>query len=117
MRFDVTLPGATNPTAWKLVFGEQKAPGGLPIWMEPFDVLRLPKVYNLRMDPYERADVGPTNSYYRWETENVYLTAEGVRRAAAFLHTFVEYPPSQTPASFSIDQVVKDIKRALEEKK
>jgi arylsulfatase A-like enzyme len=117
MRFDVVLPGATNPTAWKLVFGEQKAQGGLPIWMEPFDVLRLPKVYNLRMDPYERADVGPTNSYYRWETENVYLTAEGVRRAAAFLHTFVEYPPSQTPASFSIDQVVKDIKRALEEKK
>jgi arylsulfatase A-like enzyme len=114
MRFDVVLPNATAPTAWKLVFGEQKAPGGLPIWMEPFDVLRLPKVYNLRMDPYERADVGPTNSYYRWETENVYLTAEGVRRAAGFLQTFVEYPPSQSPASFSIDKTVEELKMKLQ---
>jgi arylsulfatase A-like enzyme len=117
MRFDVTLPGATNPTAWKLVFGEQKAPGGLPIWMEPFDVLRLPKVYNLRMDPYERGDIGPTNQYYAWETDNVYLTAEGVRRAALFLKTFIEYPPSQSPASFSIDKAVEELKMELEKSK
>jgi arylsulfatase A-like enzyme len=117
MRFDVVLPNATTPTAWKLVFCEQKASGGLPIWMEPFDCLRLPKVYNLRMDPYERADIGPTNSYYGWETDNVYLTAEGNRRAAAFLKTFVEYPPSQTPASFSIDKVVEELKMQLQKEK
>jgi arylsulfatase A-like enzyme len=117
MRFDVVLPGATNPTAWKLVFGEQKAPGGLQIWMEPFDFLRTPKVFNLRMDPYERGPIGPTNSYYRWETENVYLTAEGVRRATLFLKTFVEYPPSQSPASFSIDKAVEKLKMELEKKK
>jgi arylsulfatase A-like enzyme len=116
MRFDVTLPGATNPTAWKLVFGEQKAQGGLPIWMEPFDVLRLPKLFNLRMDPYERGPIGPTNSYYGWETDNVYLTAEGVRRASIFLQTFVEYPPSQSPASFSVDKAVEQLKMELEKK-
>jgi arylsulfatase A-like enzyme len=116
MRFDVLLPGATAPTAWKLVFGEQKAKGGLPIWMEPFDVLRLPKVYNLRMDPYERGDIGPTNSYYAWETNNVYLTAEGVRRASIFLKTFVEYPPSQSSASFSIDKAVEQLKMELQKK-
>jgi arylsulfatase A-like enzyme len=117
MRFDVLEPGATVPMPWKLVFCEQTAPGGLQIWMQPFTCLRLPKVYNLRMDPYERADVGPTNSYYAWETDNVYLTAEGNRRAAAFLQTFVDYPPSQTPASFSIDKVVEQLKMQLEKSK
>jgi arylsulfatase A-like enzyme len=114
MRYDIVLPDATVPEAWKIVFCEQKAPGGLQIWMEPFDCLRAPKVFNLRMDPYERGDIGPTNSYYRWETENVYLFAEGVRRSAAFLETFIDYPPSQAPASFSIDQVVKKIKMHLQ---
>jgi arylsulfatase A-like enzyme len=116
MRFDTTLPGATRPTAWKIVFCEQRAPGGLQIWMNPFTCLRTPKLYNLRMDPYERGDIGPTNSYYRWETENVYLVFDGVRRATAFLHTFIEYPPSQTPASFSIDQAVEKLKEQLEKK-
>jgi arylsulfatase A-like enzyme len=117
MRFDVVLPDATVPTAWKLVFCEQRAPGGLQIWMNPFTCLRLPKVYNLRMDPYERGDVGPTNSYYGWETDNVYLTAEGVRRASAFLQTFVDYPPSQLPASFSIDKAVEKLKMDLQKEK
>jgi arylsulfatase len=32
---------------WKLVFGEQRAPGNLVIWANPFTTLRLPKLYNL----------------------------------------------------------------------
>jgi arylsulfatase len=66
------------------------------------------------MDPYERGDIGPTNHYYAWGTDNVYLTAEGVRRASAFLQTFVEYPPSQLPASFSIDKAVENLKMELQ---
>jgi arylsulfatase A-like enzyme len=116
MRYDVTEPGAAEPTAWKVVFCEQRAPGGLQIWMNQFSCLRTPKLYNLRMDPYERGDVGPTNSYYRWETDNVYLIFEGVRRATAFLQTFVEYPPSQLPASFSIDQAAEKLKGFLQQK-
>ncbi len=61
MRYDTVLPGAVNPTAWKIVFCEQRAPGSFQVWKEPFTCLRGPKYFNLRMDPYERADTGPTN--------------------------------------------------------
>lgn len=84
--------------------------------MEPFVCLRVPKIFNLRMDPYERADVGPTNGYYGWETENVYLGAEGVMRATQMLQTFKEYPPSQIPATFTIDQATDALKRELQQK-
>jgi arylsulfatase A-like enzyme len=98
---------------WKFVFCEQRAPGQLNIWAEPFTCLRLPKMYNLRMDPYEHADVSGMG-YDEWRTNNVYLVAQGTAKAAQFLQTFVEYPPSQTPASFSVDQIVKDVKAKIQ---
>lgn len=116
VRFDMNSNGAQRPTAWKVVFCEQKAPGGMQIWMEPFDCLRTPKLYNLRMDPYERADIGPTNGYYQWVAENAYLLFEGNRRVFNMLATFKDYPPSQTPATFSIDQAEEALKRQLEQK-
>ncbi|MOA24624.1 hypothetical protein D3C78_1453110 [compost metagenome] len=67
------------------------------------------------MDPYERADV-VSDQYYDWLTKNDYLIFDGVRRSAAFLQTFVDYPPSQRPASFSIDQIRADVDRRIEEK-
>ncbi|MNJ20726.1 Arylsulfatase precursor [compost metagenome] len=100
---------------WKLVFCEQRAPGGFAVWSEPFTCLRVPKLFNLRMDPYERADV-VSNQYYDWLTKNTYLLFQGERKAAAFLQTFVEYPPSQRPASFSIDQVRADVDKKIAEK-
>lgn len=100
---------------WKLVFCEQRAPGGLQVWSEPFTCLRVPKMFNLRMDPYERADV-VSDQYYDWLTKNDYLIFDGTRRAAKFLQTFVDYPPSQRPASFSIDQIREDVDRRIEEK-
>jgi hypothetical protein len=48
---------------WKFVFLEQRAPGQLLIWANPFTNLRVPKIFNLRTDPYERADV-TSNTYY-----------------------------------------------------
>ncbi|MBV4484816.1 arylsulfatase [Pseudomonas sp. SWRI153] len=100
---------------WKLVFCEQRAPGGLEVWSEPFTCLRVPKMFNLRMDPYERADI-VSDQYYDWLTKNDYLIFDGTRRAAKFLQTFVDYPPSQRPASFSIDQIRADVDRRIEEK-
>nr|WP_280821101.1 arylsulfatase [Mesorhizobium soli] len=97
---------------WKFVFCEQRQPGQMDIWANPFTCLRLPKMYNLRMDPYEHADISGSG-YDQWRAENAYLTAQAVSRAAAFLQTFVEYPPSQTPATFSIDQIVADVKAKL----
>jgi len=98
---------------WKIVFCEQRVPGGMGVWSNPLTCLRLPKVFNLRMDPYERADI-VSDQYYDWMTKNVYLNFIGTQKAAAFLETFVAYPPSQKPASFSIDQIRADVDRRIE---
>jgi arylsulfatase len=114
MRFDYLQPGATTKTAWKIIFCEQRQPGQLDIWANPFTCLRLPRLFNLRMDPYEHAQISGDN-YDLWRAENAYLMFEGTRRAANFLQTFIEYPPSQIPASFSIDQIEEGIRRKVEE--
>ena len=98
---------------WKAVFAEQKKPGGFPVWYEPLTVYRIPKLFNLRMDPYERADI-VSDQYDDWRVKNTYLMGYVNLKAAAFLQTFKDYPPSQIPASFTIDQVVKDIDRRIE---
>ena len=99
---------------WKMVFCEQRAKGQLDIWANPFTCLRLPKQYNLRMDPYEHADISGSG-YDQWRTENAYLTAAAVAKSAAFLQTFVDYPPSQKPASFSIDSVREEVDKKIEQ--
>lgn len=100
---------------WKLVFCEQRQPGGFIVWANPFTCLRAPKVFNLRMDPYERADV-VSDQYYDWLAKNAYLIQYGVWRVAPFLQTFKEYPPSQRSASFSIDQMVDALMKSMEQK-
>ena len=66
-------------------------------------------MFNLRMDPYERADI-VSDQYDDWRVENAYLHGHGMTmKPRAFLETFVEYPPSQPPASFTIDQIEKDV--------
>ncbi|MNR19482.1 Sulfatase [compost metagenome] len=99
---------------WKAVFAEQRAPGGFQVWSNPFTQLRVPKFFNLRMDPYERADI-VSDQYYDWSTKNVYLMEIATMKAAKFLQTFVEYPPSQRPASFSIDQIRADVDAKIAE--
>lgn len=100
---------------WKAVFCEQRKPGGFDVWQDPFVCLRVPKIFNLRMDPYERADV-VSDQYNDWLAKNVYLTGIATMKASIFLQTFVDYPPSQHPASFSIDQVRKQVDAKIEEK-
>ncbi|OZI42594.1 arylsulfatase [Bordetella genomosp. 5] len=98
---------------WKAVFCEQRAPGNFNIWQDPFVCLRVPKIFNLRMDPYERADI-TSDQYNDWLAKNSYLTAIATMKASTFLETFMEYPPSQKPASFSVDQVQERVNRAME---
>jgi hypothetical protein len=85
------------------------------VWSSPFVPLRVPKLFNLRMDPYERADL-VSDQYNDWLVKNSYLLAAGVAKAARFLQTFIEYPPSQKPASFSIDQIRAAVDAKIEEK-
>ena len=93
---------------WKVVFAEQRA-HGFEVWQEPFTFLRLPKIFNLRMDPFERADHEAIN-YPQWRIERTYLLVPAQVIVAQFLATFQDFPPRQKPASFSIDQVVESMK-------
>jgi arylsulfatase len=90
---------------WKIVFAEQRMEGTVAIWMEPFVFLRFPKIFNLRTDPFERADI-TSNTYYDWLMDRVYLSYAGQSMVAQFLATFQEFPPSMKPASFTIDDVM-----------
>ena len=89
---------------WKVVFAEQRAEG-FDVWQEPFTFLRLPKLFNLRTDPFEQAD-HISIGYDLWRIERVFALVPAQAFVGAFLGTFRDYPPRQKPGSFSIDQVL-----------
>jgi arylsulfatase A-like enzyme len=97
---------------WKVVFMEQRVTGTLRLWAEPFVALRIPKLFNLRTDPFERADI-TSNTYYEWILENAYLVGAAQPLMGQFLSTFVEFPPRQKAASFTIDQALEKMTEAL----
>lgn len=97
---------------WKTVFMEQRVQGTLQVWFEPFVPLRIPKVFNLRTDPFERADV-TSNTYFDWLFANAYLVFAAQALMSQFLATFEEFPPRQRAASFSIDQAVEKLQAFL----
>ena len=94
---------------WKLVFMEQRAPGTLRVWAEPFTTLRFPKLFNLRTDPYERADI-TSNTYYDWVMDHIFLFVPAQDYVGEFLMTMKDYPPRQKAASFNLDEVMQKLK-------
>ena len=90
---------------WKMVFLEQKTKGGLRVWMDPWVPLRIPLIFNLRRDPYERAQY-TSNTYYDWMMDRIFLLVPAQVYVGRFLESFEEYPPRMRAASFSIDQVM-----------
>ena len=96
---------------WKLVFMEQRAPGTLRVWAEPFTSLRVPKIFNLRTDPYERADV-TSNTYYDWLLDHAFQLVPAQAFVGQFLATFKEYPQRQKAASFNMDEVMEKLKES-----
>jgi arylsulfatase A-like enzyme len=98
---------------WKLVFAEQRATGTMRIWAEPFTTLRVPKIFNLRTDPYERADI-TSNTYYDWLMDHVFVLVPAQEAVGNFLATFKEFPPSQKSGSFSVDQVLEKLREGAE---
>ncbi|NOK22349.1 arylsulfatase [Corallococcus carmarthensis] len=91
--------------AWKVVFMEQRA-HGLNVWREPLAELRAPKIFNLRSDPFERADTDASMYYDLWMMEHAFLLVPAQALVGEFLKTFEKFPPRQRPASFSIDQAL-----------
>jgi len=93
---------------WKLVFMEQRYTGTMALWANPFTTLRVPKVFNLRTDPYERADI-TSNTYYDWFVDHVFLLVPAQDYVGQFLMTFKDYPPRQRAASFNMDEVLRTL--------
>jgi len=89
---------------WKLIFMEQRAPGTLLIWANPFTSLRVPKIFNVRTVPYERADI-TSNTYYDWLLDHAFLMVPAQAYVGQFLMTFKDYPQRQKAASFNLDEV------------
>jgi arylsulfatase len=92
---------------WKLVFQEQRA-HGFNVWEEPFVQLRAPKIINLRMDPFERADHEGID-YERWRFERTFLLVPAQAYIGQWLASFKEFPPRMRPGSFSLDQVMEKL--------
>lgn len=84
---------------------EQRATGTFLLWSNPFTTLRVPLVFNLRRDPYERAQL-TSNTYYDWMLDRVYLLLPAQDYVGKFLGTFKEFPPHQKAASFNLEQVM-----------
>ena len=98
---------------WKLIFMEQQTEGTFRVWMEPFVPLRVPLILNLRRDPYERAPI-TSNTYYDWLLDRAYLLVPAQTYVGGFLSTFVDYPPRQKAASFSLDQVMEKLENGYD---
>jgi len=90
---------------WKFVFMEQRAAGTLQVWAEPFTELRVPKIFNLLTDPYERADI-TSNTYWDWMLDHAFMLVPAQTFVAEFLATFKEFPPRQKAASFTVGDVL-----------
>ena len=89
---------------WKTVFMEQNA-HGLEVWMQPFVPLRAPKLFNLRADPFERAEQ-EAGDYVRWFVEHAYVFVPAQAIVAQHLTSFQEFPPRQRPGTFSVQQAM-----------
>jgi arylsulfatase A-like enzyme len=95
---------------WKLVFMEQRAKQ-MDCWVEPFVQLRIPKMFNLRRDPFERADEN-SNTYWDWLLNHAFLLIPAQALVAQQIQSFKEFPPRQKPASFNLDRVMEQLQNA-----
>ncbi len=97
---------------WKIVFYEQRAKA-MMVWAEPFVELRMPKIFNLRRDPFERADEN-SNTYWDWVLDHVFALYPAQALAAEQIQSFLEFPPRQEPASFNLEAVLAKMQAATD---
>lgn len=104
---------------YKYVFLEQRAPGQMQVWAEPFTHLRLQKIFNLYQDPFERADI-TSNTFWDWQLNHVGSMYGVMDEVFQFAESFKEFPPRSIPPSFNpatiLDETFRDI-RALQKLK
>jgi arylsulfatase A-like enzyme len=90
---------------WKFAFAVQQAPGTMLVWQKEFEHPRIPYMFNLRTDPYERATI-TSNTYYDWFLDHAFILVPAQKYVGDFLSTFVAYPPRQKAASFTITRAL-----------
>jgi arylsulfatase len=105
---DGSLVGLRH-SQWKVVFAEQRA-HGMDVWQEPFVQLRVPKIFNIRADPFEAADHAWT--YWQWRADRLFLLVPAQQYIGQFLSSFREFPPSQKAGSFSLDAVLRSLEQS-----
>jgi arylsulfatase len=97
---------AVRVNDWKIVFAEQRHKG-FEVWREPFSKMRMPMLFNLRTDPFERGD--DSILYEKWLADRMFVMVPAQGIVAQWLESFKEFPPRAKSASFSIDQVVESL--------
>jgi len=102
---DEAFPVAIRMDDWKVTYAENRG-HTMALWAEPFTLLRMPKIFNLRRDPFEKAELN-SNTYYDWMISKAYYIYKGLSTTGQFLSTFKEYPPSQPPGSWAVEAVYK----------
>ena len=108
---DDGLLTATRLGDWKLVFAEQRS-HRFDVWRDPFVQLRIPKLFNLRRDPLERADTD-ANAYNNWwDTKISPVAMQGKVAVGQFVQSLQAFPPRQRPASFTVDQIMESLYRS-----
>ena len=95
---------------WKMVLAEQRA-HQLMCWFEPLVKLRAPKMFNLRRDPFERADEN-SNTYWDWVISHAYLLYGMQAVVAQQIQAFMQFPPRQKPAAFNLDEVLRQVQES-----
>ncbi len=96
--------------AWKAVFLENRGQA-FGVWREPFTELRVPLLFHLRRDPFEKAQHN-SNTYNDWFLSRVFVLVPMQQFAGKFLISMKDYPPSQTPGSFNLEKIQKQITEA-----
>jgi arylsulfatase A-like enzyme len=89
---------------WKIVYMEQRAKT-MGLWAEPFVELRMPKIFNLRRDPFERADEN-SNSYWDWAMKHIYVLYGAGALFQQQLLTFKDFPQRQKPGAFNLERIM-----------
>jgi len=108
---DSGMPVGVRVGDWKIVFAENRAQT-MALWAEPFVTLRMFKIFNLRRDPFERADHN-SNTYWDWMLDHAFLLVPAQAFVGQMAASLVEFPPTQKPASFGISQAMAKLQAGL----
>ena len=85
------------------------------VWHEPVIELRIPYLFHLQRDPFEKAYQN-SNTYWDWYIDRVYVLVPMQALAGEFLQTFIEFPPSQKPGAFNLEKIIEQLKQGAASK-